>query len=274
MSDGEQEKQQPINNNNKGATTKVEAPAPAPDTKSQAAPVASEKPPLPPPDSTSGPTTPDPEKGQDSTVPPTTGEGEGEVPAEPGSGGPDEELRLQRQKRLLIIHTRLARFFTWLLLLGFVILPSTFTRSQAGKKQPDAGGAGSAPNTTTTDTSKHQGLNHITNNGLFAISYVCCLTSGLAVLWLWRIRKYNYEWVLTNLFSAGLINSFSGLITTFVNLFAVQGGQVGSSTKSSLVLTSCCTVIYAVLTYVYYQKRSRERAAAARNRRSRASATV
>jgi hypothetical protein len=43
---------------------------------------------------------------------------------------PDERAERLRRRRakLLIIHTRLAKFFTWILLLGFVILPGTFSK--------------------------------------------------------------------------------------------------------------------------------------------------
>jgi hypothetical protein len=36
----------------------------------------------------------------------------------------------QRRQMLLRKHTRLAKFYTWLLLLGFVVLPSTFGKIQ------------------------------------------------------------------------------------------------------------------------------------------------
>jgi len=88
---------------------------------------------------------------------------------------------------------------------------------------------------------------------------MCCLVNGFAICWLWYIRKDDVEWLFTNLFSAGLINAFSGLITTFVNLYGVQSGTVGSSTKSTLVLASFCTFAYAVLTAVYARKRLRAR---------------
>jgi hypothetical protein len=88
---------------------------------------------------------------------------------------------------------------------------------------------------------------------------MCCLVNAFAICWLWYLRKDETEWLFTNLFSAGLINAFSGLITTFVNLYAVQSGTIGSSTKSTLVLASFCTFAYAVLTAVYFRKRLRAR---------------
>jgi len=156
-SDGgtEQEKQAV---NDDGATAKVEASAPAV-TKSQAAPapVSSEKPPLPASDSTPAPASTDPEKAQadqDSSVPVTTAG----VPAEPGSRVPDAQERW-RKRRLLKIHTRLARFFNWILLVGFVILPSTFARDAAG------GNHSSEPEIVQDAKS------HIENHGVFAIGF-------------------------------------------------------------------------------------------------------
>jgi hypothetical protein len=60
--------------------------------------------------------------------PSTTTRGPAEQPA---SSATNRQLELQR-RRALIIHTRLAQFFTWILLLGFVILPGTFSRVQGG----------------------------------------------------------------------------------------------------------------------------------------------
>jgi hypothetical protein len=88
---------------------------------------------------------------------------------------------------------------------------------------------------------------------------MCCLVNGFAICWLWYIRRGETEWLFTNLFSAGLINAFSGLITTFVNLYGVQKGPGGSSNTSTLVLSSFCTFIYAVLTAIYFRKRQRDR---------------
>jgi hypothetical protein len=209
---------------------------------------------------------------------------------------PDAQER-RRKKRLLIIHTRLARFFTWILLLGFVILPGTLTRE--GQQNPSTSSETDGSNLT------HSAINHIANLGLyvlsllslrpdhrssskhiitvdgysdidihhhnrFAIGYVCCLINGFAICWLWYLRKDETEWLFTNLFSAGLINAFSGLITTFVNVYAVQNGTIGPSTKSTFVLVSFCTFVYAVLTAVYARKRSRAR----RRRGSRASSAM
>lgn len=128
-----------------------------------------------PPDSTAAATTPDPKKdgaeeddaeeddaeegGQDTTVPTETAA----APATATPRVPDAKERMRR-RRLLVVHTRFAKFFSWILLLGFVILPSTFTRPQDGNDQ-------STSSSSTTPTGEAQklrdeALNHIRNYSL------------------------------------------------------------------------------------------------------------
>ena len=121
----------------------VETPAAATTYQAPAsAPTSSEKPPLPPSDSTPAPldTKLDPDADDDIDE-----DGDPADPVDPaltmtGPAGsfprvPDEGLR-RRRARLMIIHTRLAKFFTWILLLGFVILPGTFNHDAKIKDVP------------------------------------------------------------------------------------------------------------------------------------------
>ncbi|KAI0277031.1 hypothetical protein BGY98DRAFT_1064173 [Russula aff. rugulosa BPL654] len=255
-------------------TAKVEASAPV--TNSQAAPVStppsSEKPPIVPSDSTPAP--PDPEEDDDDDDDDQDTPAPAPVPAvsvQATPRVPDAQERLRRRK-LLHIHTRYAKFFTWILLLGFVILPSTFTRSQ-GNNQGSNQGSNSQNQTqpnTEGEKLRQDAINHVSNLGLFAIGYSCCLLNGFAVIVLWRLNNDNPEWLFTNLFSAGLINAFSGLLTTFVNFFGVQASQLGPSTKSTLTLASFCTFVYLVLTLIYARKRIQAR----KRRGSRASSAM
>jgi hypothetical protein len=88
---------------------------------------------------------------------------------------------------------------------------------------------------------------------------MCCFVNGCAISCLWYIRKTDPEWLFTNLFFAGLVNAFSGLVTAFVNIYAVQDGFHGPGSKSTLTLASACTLIYAVLALVYHRKRKQAR---------------
>jgi hypothetical protein len=85
-------------------------------------PISDEKAPPTPPDS--GPAEPVNEKGEMPTLTTIVG-----GPPEPGPSVINRRL-LEFERRRLQRDTRLARFFTWLLLLGFVILPSTFGKSR------------------------------------------------------------------------------------------------------------------------------------------------
>ena len=199
-------------------------------------------------------------------------------------------MQRRRKRRLLLIHTRLARFFTWILLLGFIILSSTLTRGEnsGGNRDNQNSSSGSGTGGSESDfvdsaktTSRMSDCTFVRSfpfvsgrsssrnthtfiypcplmviltfyhHNRFAIGYVCCLVNGFAISWLWYIRKDDYGWLFTNLFSAGLISAFSGLIMTLVNVYGVQKGKIGSSTTSTLVLSSFCTFVYAVLTVVY-----------------------
>ena len=102
-----------------------------------------------------------------------------------------------------------------------------------------------------------------------AIGYVCCFANACAIGWLWYHRSDDPEWLFTNLFFAGLVNAFSGLVTTFVNIYGAQGGQYGAASSSTLAVAGTCTVIYAVLTVVFYKRRQRYR-----YQRSRPNSTV
>ncbi|KAI0002448.1 hypothetical protein BJV74DRAFT_815871 [Russula compacta] len=179
----------------------------------------------------------DPEKGEE-LFPTTTGE----EPAQPGAGE-TEQRALMRRRRNEIIQTRLAKFFTWILLLAFVILPGTFTRL---KSESDASQCGSSPANTT----------NVANIPLFAIVYICAAINGGAICWLWYLKANDHEWLYTYLFSPGFLYSLSGLITTLVNVYGVQKGRLGTASSTTLAVTITCTILYGVLTVVYHQKRS------------------
>jgi len=124
----------------------------------------------------------------------------------------------EHRRRLLIVHLRLAKFFSWLLLLAFVILPGTFSRENEA----------------------------VSTKPLFAAVYVCTILNGCAIGWLWYQRRNDPEFLYLNLFLPGLTNSFSGLITTLVNLWAVRHGHLGAATTTTIVVPCLATAIYGV----------------------------
>ncbi|KAI0292735.1 hypothetical protein BC826DRAFT_1017832 [Russula brevipes] len=142
-------------------------------------------------------------------------------PVDPGTDEPDpvlEEIAEETRRRTLIVHLRLAKFFNWLLLLAFVILPGTFSKENEA----------------------------VSTKPLFAAVYVCTILNACAISWLWYQRRGDPEFLYLNLFLPGLTNSVSGLITTLVNLWAVRKGHLGAATTTTIVVTCLATAIYGV----------------------------
>ena len=78
--------------------------------------------------------------------------------------GPETERRREfERRRTLIIHTRLARFFTWILLFAFVILPGTFSRVQNNQSNSQDGLTNPKQSTAT------KVIDEIANLPLYAI---------------------------------------------------------------------------------------------------------
>jgi len=239
---GEQEKQRHED---------AQAAMPAPATDSQAPvstlPRSDEKAPLT--------TSPDsgPEPVNEKATPTMTTGG----PPEPGTSAFNRQLDSEFEHRRLQKHTRLARFFTWLLLLGFVILPSTFGKS---RKPSNADIQGLLKNQNDANQQDiidacvnfiDDNRNRIGNTPLFPIGYVCCILNLLATVRLWRLNSDDYKWLYTNLFFAGLTNAFSGLITTLASAYGAHGGFHSPAEKTTLAFALICTIIYGMLAFIY-----------------------
>jgi len=200
---------------------------------------------------------PDPEKFQESA--PTLPMG---GPILPSTDEPDP-MDIERRRRLLIIHLRLAKFFNWLLLLAFVILPGTFSRNETSEKSTSTSTSTTTtptPTPTPTPTSSTH-FHQISSKPLFAAVYVCTILNACAIGRLWYLRRNDPEFLYLNLFLPGLTYSFSGLITTLVNLWAVQHGHLGAATTTTIIITCLATAIYGVLCVYYRPEHLRAQAA-------------
>jgi hypothetical protein len=69
---------------------------------------------------------------------------------------------------------------------------------------------------------------------------------------LWRHQSHNYVWLLSHIFIPGFLSGLSGLITTFVNVYATQDGVLGASSIATLAVTGTCTVICGLLAAFYW----------------------
>jgi hypothetical protein len=83
------------------------------------------------------------------------------------------------------------------------------------------------------------------------IAYVCCGVGGLGMCLLWVRWSHNYVWLLGNIFIPGMLNGLSGVLSTFVGIYATQSGRYGPSSIATLAVTGACTVFCAFLTTIY-----------------------
>ncbi|KAJ3494116.1 hypothetical protein NLJ89_g10876 [Agrocybe chaxingu] len=137
-----------------------------------------------------------------------------------------------------LLHNVLAAFFSWILLAGFILFPGTFTSLQ--NLSATAGGQVPA-----------ELINAVTNIPLFVIAWVCCAVGASGMLWLWWRWRKNYLWALNKVFFPGLLNCLAGLLSTIVNIFGVQHGEIGTTSRSTLIVTTVSTGIFLILVGFY-----------------------
>ncbi|KAF8908163.1 hypothetical protein CPB84DRAFT_1767462, partial [Gymnopilus junonius] len=116
--------------------------------------------------------------------------------------------------RYSALYNILAGFFTWILLAGFIL-----TR-----------------NATTLPTQVEQRLlNTVTRLPLFIVAWICTGVGVAGMVWLWP----------------GFLNSLAGLLSTLASLFGAQHGQLSTTSKSTLIVTSAATGVLGILSGFY-----------------------
>jgi hypothetical protein len=170
-----------------------------------------------------------------------------------------------------------ATVFLWILLAGFLILPSTFPNFETIVQN------------ATKNSTVNQVLHSVHNHALYVpyfflhlakmrlfllfirfyadlwdsiyriiIAFTCCGigTFGLCILWI-RMR-HNCVWLLNSIFIPGMFNGLSGLISTFVGIYGSQTGvSYGTTTIATLAATGGCAVICSGLGLIYWFKKRR-----------------
>lgn len=95
---------------------------------------------------------------------------------------------LLEQGTIPTLHNILAGAFIWLLLAGFVFLPSTFTSIVKSRTlQTGAGKAGKIV------------VRAVQNLPLLGVAVVCCGIGGLGISWLWWMYRSNYIWLINRI---------------------------------------------------------------------------
>ncbi|KAG8679631.1 hypothetical protein FRC09_018836 [Ceratobasidium sp. 395] len=152
------------------------------------------------------------------------------------------------------------RFFTWVLLAGFIIFPGTFTSIQSlDVDDPSRSGA------------EKWILGRVKNVPLLVIAGVCCVIGAAGMCWLWYRWHRNFIWLVNRIFlydlslhhygqnqpilmfliSPGALHGLAGEISTLVNVFSQQGGKFSTTALVTATVTGACTVVCGVLVIFY-----------------------
>jgi len=139
-------------------------------------------------------------------------------------------------------HVIYAKFFTWILLAGFMVFPGTFTSLQETNGK-EFGRVGPTM------------LSAIHYVPLFIIGWLCTGIGVFGMCWVWYDvkleKKDKPSWLAENIFMPGMLNSFAGLITTLTNVLSIHHARLSVSSTSTLFLTAGLTLICAMLVVAY-----------------------
>ncbi|RMD40316.1 hypothetical protein DV735_g4808, partial [Chaetothyriales sp. CBS 134920] len=138
-------------------------------------------------------------------------------------------------------HNIIVAISTWLLLVGFVLAPVTFTNMAVSVK----------------------GIVHI---GVLWVSAVCCVVGGAGCSLMWFRWRRNYIWLLNNLFQPLALNAAASLLATVVNVYSVHQGVWSTPAKLASGVTGGYTAVTGLLFLIYNlwalerERKSHERA--------------
>jgi hypothetical protein len=69
--------------------------------------------------------------------------------------------------------------------------------------------------------------------------------------YLWLRHRTNYAWLVNSIFAPGWLSGLSGLISTFVDIYANNNGAYKASSIASIAVTGGCTAICGILAAIY-----------------------
>ncbi|RMD43804.1 hypothetical protein DV735_g1302, partial [Chaetothyriales sp. CBS 134920] len=157
------------------------------------------------------------------------------VPPPPYTSNPLPTLKTRYMEMLLRLdqaprsHNIIAISSTWILLVGLILAPTTFTGSR------DA-------TTTGRDIA----------NPVFAwISGACCTIGSLGCLVMWFRWRVNYIWLLSRIFHPVFLGAMAGLLSTLANVYAVQRGVWSRSAMVAACVAGGLAGFAGILSLLY-----------------------
>ena len=83
------------------------------------------------------------------------------------------------------------------------------------------------------------------------VGFSCSALGGIGMLYLWYRHWNNYAWLVNSIFLPGLLSGISGIISTFVDIYANNGGMYNASSIASVAVTGACAAICGFLAIIY-----------------------
>ncbi|RMZ85048.1 hypothetical protein DV738_g168, partial [Chaetothyriales sp. CBS 135597] len=123
-------------------------------------------------------------------------------------------------------HNIIVASSTWVLLVGFILAPVTFTSTAAS-------------------------VAGIANIGLLWVSAVCCVMGGLGCSLMWFRWRRNYVWLLSHIFQPVAVNAAASLLAAVVNVYAMHQGVWSTSAMLASCVTGGYTGIAGLLFLIY-----------------------
>jgi hypothetical protein len=133
----------------------------------------------------------------------------------------------------------LAASFQWILLAGFLVLPATFKSIQSSERIQSSSQNGNVASAAA--------LAAVSNAPLLYVGSFCLGFGLLGKAWLAFRHRGNYVWLVNKIFMPGAMNSSAGLISTVVNIYSAQHGDISITAKITLWVTGACTGLFLFL---------------------------
>ncbi|KAK3351396.1 hypothetical protein B0H65DRAFT_506811 [Neurospora tetraspora] len=128
------------------------------------------------------------------------------------------------------LHNILVFYFTWLLLVAFIIVTASFDNSPSGL-------TGS--------------VLHIMEQPLFAVSLSCMALGILGCLWLGIRWRRNYVWLINRLYMPLFLNGLAGVLATLASVYAQHEGRWCFPAIVAVVVEGVLVVVSVVLFGLY-----------------------
>ncbi|KAK0638730.1 hypothetical protein B0T16DRAFT_462483 [Cercophora newfieldiana] len=131
------------------------------------------------------------------------------------------------------LHNILASFFTYILLLGFVLLPGSFTPAPPSP----------TPSKPTTTTPPPPSSPTTPEKVFIALGFHCIIVGVLGVVWLGIRWRRNYVWVINKIYIPVVLNGVVGIVGTVVGVVMAEGGFWSVTARAGLGLEIAVVVV-------------------------------